>query len=329
MKNYFTNMGKQDNVNYTNVTDENDSENTNQENESNHFHKYRGISKCLSDGISFITDNFVTLVRLTSPLTIPFAAIVAILIYNLSINQNNHSTDSLVVNISLVVLALLVISAIESIIFGLLKKKNENIDIRKIKFSELYTSVGNSITKTLSFNLIFFSILIVTYFLSVTLYTFNSESETINLLMIALSVLIKIVVFINIIPLTLSLPWVALENDNFLRSLFNGYKHGMKRWGKLFSLNLITNIITMILSLLMMTPTIVVSMIYHSASASKIIGDKIVIPEGFNIYAFIILFITGLITVVFIWLYLMPSAYMYASIKYDITEEEKNSLPII
>lgn len=324
-------MEKQDCKKYTYGYNVKEYDTMNHDNETQQFdfYKYRGTGKCISEGISFITDNFVTLLFLTSPISIPLALIISTIIYNISISQNLHSLDSIIINISFIVIAVLVVSSFESAIFNIIKKKSDNIDIKVIKFSDLYTSLGNSISKTFTFNIILIGIFVISYVLCSSIYTFFSENTLINILMIGLFAIVLIVTIINIILLTLSLPWIVLGEDNFIKSIINGYKHGMKHLGKLFSLNLIIIIITLLLILLLMAPTIVIFMIYHSITVSKIVGDNILIPDYFDIYAFIIILITVIMFDILLLLYLVPTAYMYASIKFDIIEEENNNLPIV
>ena len=122
---------------------------------------------------------------------------------------------------------------------------------------------------------------------------------------------------------------MELGEGTLMSKFWKGYKVGWKKWGKLFALSLLVSIIVGIISLLLVSPAIVITLLQRNASLSLLEGDAVNLPSLFPLWAVLILIISAFLLTIVTWIQHLPLAYLYASVKEDMEQEEKAKIPMI
>lgn len=297
--------------------------------ENDVFYKYRGIGKCISDGVSFITDNFFLFVRQTLPVHILLALFGAACAYLICEITLQKPIESLCV-FGCISIALIVLDSVFSgIIFRFLKLHSKNMDVKRMTFSGLYKSVWKDSAKVLGYNVLNLLFAVVAFAPLNLLYLIKPESLGMKITIFCFFIVWLLVIVVASFPYQLSLPTLILGKKSFFKGIWHGYVLGVKKIGKVISLSIVVFIIVALISVLFFAPAIVVLMIRHSASISFANGDAVCLPDKFEFYSALILFVSSFLLIFLKWLFHVPMAYLYASIIFDMKEQKKHELPMI
>ena len=295
------------------------------------FYSYRNVSKCLSAGISFLTDNFLHLIKLSLPITIPFTLVFAASIYLSSDATLFADPMNLWMSEGVLSFLLLLLSAaFVGFIYNMVRMKSEDIDLKTVEMKDSYKQPFFKLTvNALIVSLIF--IVVTGGFCYLMMKSMLREAHGMaevgeNIAITSLLFLIMIAVFI---PSGFCLPNVELGEGTLMSKFWKGYKVGWKKWGKLFALSLLVSIIVGIISLLLMSPAIVITLLQRNASLSLLEGDAVNLPSLFPLWAVLILIISAFLLTIVTWIQHLPLAYLYAAAKEDMEQEEKSKLPMI
>lgn len=293
---------------------------------------YRSIQKCLSEGISFLTDHFLRFVRLTLPVSIPFALAVAALTYvacDVTIVTDSTLLWGIVGGLSGLVVALTAVYV--ALIFRMLQLQDEGYDMNRLTMRRLYShTLCPMAFKAL---LVFLLIAAVTVAFCYALqYIMGMETD--DVLVTTASkvvgmVVVALVAIAVLTPVTLCMPGVLLGNSNFFGNLWTAYKWGWRRWGKVFSLNLLVGMIVWIVSTLLFAPAIVVGLMQRNATMSIMGGDAVDLPASFGFWVAVVFVISAFIYTLLLWVQHVPLAYQYATAKVSVDEEQSQKKPMI
>lgn len=296
------------------------------------LYKYRGVQKCLSEGISFLTHHFLRFVRLTLPVSIPFALIVAALIYlacDVTVVTDGMVLTAVVGGLSGLCVMLTVLYV--ALIYRLLQLQDEGYDMNRLTFRRLYTR---------ELWLLAFKALGVTLLVALIEASFCYAFQYILLLppddvLVTMAskviglVVLSLVALAVFTPLTLCTPGAMLGQESFFRNVCTAYRWGWRRWGKVFSLNLLVALIVWIVSTLLFAPAIVVGLMQRNATMSMMQGDAVDLPSSFGFWVAVVLFVSAFIYTLLLWLQHVPMAYQYASAKVSDEEEHGRKKPMI
>ena len=139
----------------------------------------------------------------------------------------------------------------------------------------------------------------------------------------------NLIVIALLVPVEQCFPTVMLDEGGFVQKLWKGYVRGWRKWGKVFALAVLVYLIIWLTSALLFSPAIVFALMQRDASLSLLQGDEAGLPAFFSWLTMIVLFISSYFMFVLRCLDITSQAYLYASIKVDEEEEEKNRIPMI
>lgn len=300
--------------------------------EKSPLYRYRGVQKCLSEGISFLTDHFLRFVRLTLPVSIPFALIVAALIYlACDVTIVADGTVLTTVVIVLATLCMVLDAAYVALIFRMLLLQDEGYDISRLTMRRLYSKelwpvVGKVLAVSLLLTLTTAAFCFAfTYILQLPL---DDELVTLASKVVGLVVL-SLVALAVLTPLALWTPGALLGQEGFFHNLNTAYRWGWRRWGKVFSLNLLIGLIVWMVSTLLFAPAIVVGLMQRNATMSMMQGDAVDLPDSFGVWVAVIFVVSAFIYTLLLWLQHVPMAYQYASARVSDEEQNGQKKPLI
>lgn len=300
--------------------------------EKSKLYQYRGVQKCLSEGISFLTNHFLRFVRLTLPVSIPFALVVAALIYlacDVTVVTDGTVLIAVVGGLSGLCVVLTVIYV--ALIYRLLQLNDEGYDMNRLTFRRLYTqALWPLFFKALGVTLLITLIEAGFCYAFQYIWQLTPDDELISFASIVVGlVVLSLVALAVLTPLTLCTPGALLGQEGFFRDISTAYRWGWRRWGKVFSLNLLVGLIVWIVSTLLFSPAIVVGLMQRNATMSMMQGDAVDLPGGFGFWVAVILFVSAFIYTLLLWLQHVPVAYQYASAKVSDEEEHGQKKPMI
>lgn len=300
--------------------------------EKSKLYQYRGVQKCLSEGISFLTDHFLRFVRLTLPVSVPFSLVVAALIYlacDVTVVTDGTILMALVGGLTGLCVALTAVYV--ALVYRLLQLWDEGYDMNRLTFRRLYSkALWPLAIKALCVSLL------ISLITSVFCYAFqyivkmplDDELVTIASKVVGLVVL-SLVALALLTPLSLCTPGALLGQEGFFRNVRTAYRWGWRRWGKVFSLNLLVGLIVWIISTLLFAPAIVVGLMQRNATMSMMQGDAVDLPGGFGVWVAVIFVASAFVYTLLLWLQHVPLAFQYASAKVSDEEEHGQKKPMI
>ena len=294
------------------------------------FYSYRSVAKCLSAGISFLTDHFLHLVKLSLPVAIPLAVVLAASIYvSCDVKLLANPINLLMTEGVLTFLLVLLTAAFVGFVFNMIRMKSEELDLRTVRLKDAYKKPFFKLTVNAFVVSVIYMVVICGFgwlMMKSMMREAHDMSEVVeNIVGAILVLLIMIVLFV---PTGFCLPNVELGEGSLMKKFWKGYKVGWKKWAKLFALTLVVGIIVGVVAILLMSPAIVISLMQRNASLSMLEGDAVNLPSLFPVWEVVVLLVSTFLLTVLSWIQYLPLAYLYASVKEDM-KEEKAGLPMI
>lgn len=294
------------------------------------FYSYRSVAKCLSAGISFLTDHFWHLVKLSLPVAIPLCLVLAASIYVSSdVSLLANPVNLLMTEGVLTFLLVLLTAAFVGFVFNMVRMKSEELDLRTVRLKDAYKKPFFKLTVNAFVVSVIFMVVAFGFgwlMMKSMMREAHDMSEVVeNVVGAIIVLLIMIAVFV---PTGFCLPNVELGEGSLMKKFWKGYKLGWKKWAKLFALTLVVGIIVGVVSILLMSPAIVISLMQRNASLSLLEGDAVHLPSLFPLWEVMVLLISTFLMTILSWIQYLPLAYLYASVKDDMGED-KGALPMI
>ena len=294
------------------------------------FYSYRSVAKCLSAGISFLTDHFWHLVKLSLPVAIPLCLVLAASIYVSSdVSLIANPVNLLMTEGVLTFLLVLLTAAFVGFVFNMIRMKSEELDLRTVRLKDAYKKPFFKLTVNAFVVSVIFMVVAFGFgwlMMKSMMREAHDMSEVVeNVVGAIIVLLIMIAVFV---PTGFCLPNVELGEGSLMKKFWKGYKLGWKKWAKLFALTLVVGIIVGVVSILLMSPAIVISLMQRNASLSLLEGDAVHLPSLFPLWEVVVLLISTFLMTILSWIQYLPLAYLYASVKDDMGED-KGALPMI
>lgn len=304
------------------------------------FYTYRGVTKCLSAGISFLTDNFLHIVKLSLPFAISFAVVMSAITYvwsnslfqKILIGQVEGSDVSAVTLFAtlgvLYVLMLVIVVMFVGLILRLVHIYTHDLPLKKYKYIPTLKASLKYSGKAALIYLVVFAMATLFGALSAVPFMFGGEGRLILGIKLLVSVVMIIALMVLVLPFNIALPAMIFEKGKPSKAAWYGYKKGMKIWGKVFCLNLLIGIFGIFIMFVLSMPSLTMISSFNAATLSQMNGDSVHLPAGFNVWYVIVLFITYYLFSFMFWIQSVPYCYLYASIKHDEIEEAKNKYKI-
>ena len=287
------------------------------------FFAYRNLQQCLSQGISFLTDHFLRFLWLSCPVAAPLALLLALLVFHACYLR--YYVDGPAATVLLAAASLLILlcaSAYIGFIHRLLVRHKEGLSFDRLPFRKAYDRLFWRLSLyALVVNI--FTLLIaavcIAFGWAVDHWIIGGRPPFFHW---AWASLIALLLILVLSPVNQCWAACALSGKSLWAALLSGYRLGWQRWAKVFSLSLLTSIIVCGVSLLLLSPAGVVALTQMSATQSQLAGDTVILPAGFAVSTFIILFISMAICSLLNWVQLVPQAYLYTSFSTQAASEE-------
>jgi len=298
------------------------------------FYSYRGVSKCYSAGISFITDNFLFFLKTFSPVFALSGAFTALMFALMPM---------MVVNVGYVVayyLDILLILGINlfgvAMLYRLILQDSLGKGFLGYNSWTLLKASRKQINRVVAYAFISIVLGIVSFIPSVvgifiaTLLSGVAEGmdmaklaqlNSIGQLIVLANFLI--VLFVLIIPFKMVLPYMMMEKGNMFKDFFKGIKKGYKIWGKNFGLFMLVSITILVLFCLTTLPCSVLISARTNALLSLQMGDPVTLPAGFSVFVMIAAFFQGFVMSFMSFIDILSFAYLYASAKHDDKQKDQ------
>ena len=285
------------------------------------FYRYRGVSKCLSEGISFLTNHFFRLLWLTLPVALPLAfAIGALLFVQSDESLFLYSSAGTVWTIGLAAIAFLLFAALIATIFQLLVVRSREEEWWRLRWRHVY---GVDWLKRIIPTLVVYVLqaCVLALFVWVTFKISGLQAEKDELSLSVAKIVGYLVLAMGalavLVPSSLCLPSAQLGEGGLFSLIWQGYRMGWRKWGKVFGLALLSSIIINVISLLLCSPAVLSFFVKKEAVASLLQGDAVALPSSFTFWASVLFVLTSYLISLVQLVGVVPQSFLYASIKSD------------
>ena len=294
------------------------------------FYSYRGAGACMAASISFLTDHWWRNLKLSWPVTLFMSLLLAGCTYA-GCRWGSELTDKKAVwGVTLFALSISY-ALFRAFVYVLVHESSHGHSVENLSWREVY---GRRFIKyscrTYWAHLIQViwatgSCTAAAWILTSTIWGATLPTP-VKLGLLVITALVSVTV---IVPLRQAEPHAILMGGQPLLNFWTGFKRGWKAWGKVFSLELLTQLLITVLAVLLMMPAMVFGVIQANISASLAAGDSVNLPGWFGCIQGVILLVSSILFTIVSWLEILPGAYLYASLKVDADEEASQKLPII
>ena len=276
------------------------------------FYQTRSIGKCLSIGISFLSNRFLQIMKLALPVICILALFTTIVVYVRCDASLEYSIG-------------------QTLLFKVFVDVNiEGLNVYSVGYKYLYNKrFFNNVIIALIVSAIFVIVAVCLYLLASLLIQWIGPNENASMVQGGFSITHiavgagAVLLFVAVtVPLYMAISVMMLERNGIFTDLKRGYVLGWKKWGRVFALEMLVVILILIAALFVMAPAYVLSLMQHSATLSRMQGDAVDIPAYFSVITIGSLFISSLVMSVFMLCRYLPHAYLYATAKLEENDEE-------
>lgn len=297
----------------------------------NRFYKLRNTGKCLSEGVSLLTENFRRMLFLSLPVCIPYALSTAIVVQMSTYLVASTSTQTIAFFVVSGILSILCFIGMLALVYRFIEIRADDGSLKPQTFKSIYNRNFISLAlKALFFfaiTLMLVGIVIVALYLYSKIGTKDMDLDKTILKLIGL-VLVVLVFIIFGIAYNNVLPTLMLQKGNYFKATFDGLKNGFWKWGKMMQISVLVYLLETVVLFLLSAPSIVFTFVQSSALTSQLNGDAVNLPENFKTWMFITLLVTQFATFFIQMIYYTPMSFTYASIKTE-EKEAKGDIPLV
>ncbi|MBR3455464.1 MAG: hypothetical protein IKH26_09090 [Bacteroidaceae bacterium] len=299
--------------------------------QDNRFYKIRNTGKCLSEGVSLLTENFLRMLFLSLPVSIPYAVSSAILAMVATNLVAGVTTEKIIMFSVFSSISFLTLIGMLALVYRFVEVRIADENLGKQTLNSIYNRRFFALTLKSLFYVIITAVLICIAVGLLVLYTLIGSKEMdldkttlkiVGLVLILLIFLTFAIAYRNV------LPTVMLQKGSYLRSYLDGLKRGFRKWGKMMQISVLVFILVGVVSFLLSAPAIVFTFVQSSALASQLNGDAVNLPEHFETWMFITLLVTEFVTFFITMVYFSPLSFTYASIMTE-EEEAEGAIPMV
>ena len=299
--------------------------------EDNRFYKIRNTGKCLSEGVSLLTEHFLRMLYLSLPISIPYAVSSAILAM-VSTNLVVGVTPEKIIMFSVFsTISFLTLIGMLALVYRFVEVRIADENLGKQTLKSIYNRRFFALAlKSLCYVIITAVLVCIAVGLLVLYSLIGSKEMDLDktTLKIVGLVLILLVFLIFAIAYRNVLPTVMLQKGSYVRPYLDGLKRGFRKWGKMMQISVLVFLLVGVVSFLLSAPAIVFTFVQSSALASQLNGDAVNLPDHFETWMFIILLVTEFVTFFISMVYFSPLSFTYASIMTE-EEEAEGAIPMV
>ena len=299
--------------------------------EDNRFYKIRNTGKCLSEGVSLLTEHFLRMLYLSLPISIPYAvssAILAMVSTNLVVGV---TTEKIIMFSVFSTISFLTLIGMLALVYRFVEVRIADENLGKQTLKSIYNRRFFALAlKSLCYVIITAVLVCIAVGLLVLYSLIGSKEMDLDktTLKIVGLVLILLVFLIFAIAYRNVLPTVMLQKGSYVRPYLDGLKRGFRKWGKMMQISVLVFLLVGVVSFLLSAPAIVFTFVQSSALASQLNGDAVNLPDHFETWMFIILLVTEFVTFFITMVYFSPLSFTYASIMTE-EEEAEGAIPMV
>lgn len=321
-------------------------ENPSENSQAESFYQYRSVTKCLSAGISFLTDNFFHLVKLTLPATLIFAAVLSGIVYIMSDSRvidllmnvglgdivASQTTNDFIITLLLkygiiYFLCSLIYVVVYYFFYGIIYReiviRSHDLPLHKFAPLPTYKIAAKYGLKFFCYSLAVGLLVVLSCLIVICPLLIPTEGDIFGYIKVGISAILLMLFIFFALPLSLAVPAMYLEKGKAVKCAFLGYKRGLKKWSKVFCLSVLISVLCISVMFILSLPSIVMINSYYAATWSEMNGDPVSFPAGFHFWYFVVLFITNFLYSFTLWIQTVPFAYLYASVKSDESQSVK------
>jgi len=299
--------------------------------EDNRFYKIRNTGKCLSEGVSLLTEHFLRMLYLSLPISIPYAvssAILAMVSTNLVVGV---TTEKIIMFSVFSTISFLTLIGMLALVYRFVEVRIADENLGKQTLKSIYNRRFFALVLKSLFYVIITAVLVCIAVGLLVLYSLIGSKEMdldkttlkiVGLVLILLVFLIFAIAYRNV------LPTVMLQKGSYVRPYLDGLKRGFRKWGKMMQISVLVFLLVGVVSFLLSAPAIVFTFVQSSALASQLNGDAVNLPDHFETWMFIILLVTEFVTFFITMVYFSPLSFTYASIMTE-EEEAEGAIPMV
>lgn len=298
------------------------------------FYKERNIGKCLSVGVSLISNRFIKIFKLALPV-IAVSAIAFTLITLAFCNAGfeYEVAEDVIFKILATMMGLAAVSLLAAFAFRCVDVNIEGLNIYSIGLK--YTYNKEFWRKTLAafcVGVIAVAVMTAILMMANLIVNFFDDEQAIeqtrngiaitSVIVYAVAAVIAILI---IIPLYLALTCMMIRKNNLYKDFKDGYMLGWKKWGRVFALDVFINVIMAVMAVFLLSPAYVTSLMMHSATLSRMQGDAVNIPSYFTAVTVCVLALSSVISAIIIITRFLPHAYFYANVMAEDKDNDNNA----
>lgn len=295
------------------------------------FYQTRSIGKCLSIGISFLSNRFLQIMKLALPVICILALFTTIVVYVRCDASLEYSIgQTLLFKVFATVAMTVAVAFVAAFVYRCVDVNIEGLNVYSVGYKYLYNKrFFNNVIIALIVSAIFVIVAVCLYLLASLLIQWIGPNENASMVQGGFSITHiavgagAVLLFVAVtVPLYMAISVMMLERNGIFTDLKRGYVLGWKKWGRVFALEMLVVILILIAALFVMAPAYVLSLMQHSATLSRMQGDAVDIPAYFSVITIGSLFISSLVMSVFMLCRYLPHAYLYAMAKLEENDEE-------
>ena len=296
------------------------------------FYQERTIGKCISIGLSLISNRFLKIMKLAVPVIL-FSAVCFTIITYLFCDAGLELTftDTILFKIISILISIICCAFLAAFSYRCVHINIEGLNVYSIGYKYMYNLKfwKNTIAAAVVFVFValiavalnLLANLVVDFFTDDNLlYQEQKGISIVGLIVFSISAVIAI---IFLLPLYMALNVMMIEDIGLLKGLKKGYLLGWKKWGRIFAMDVIINVIIAVLAVFILSPAYVISLMQHSATLSRLQGDAVDIPAFFSLLTMGVLFLSSIFIAIIIITKFLPHAFFYANVACEDKEDEK------
>ena len=287
---------------------------------------YRGIGRCLSDGVSVLTDSFWRMILLVLPAVLPLAVLGTATLFVVS-DVRCFANSVIGLDVFQIIMGVLIVlnsAVVLAVVYRLIDLRLQGMAMKRIRMHNIYNS--QLVVKSAEYlvaQLVF--AVVVGVFMAGAWFAYNmeiTESDIeLQVFQVSAYVILALLLIAVASPLLLCYPSVQFVKGNVFKRLWFGYRHGWRRWGKVFSLGLLSYMIVYIIGMLFAIAMVMIYMERVVATNSMMNGEGDSLTFWEHIVAVMVFLFVFFVTSVLEMIPHTAATYMYLNCKKDVYEE--------
>ena len=299
------------------------------------FFKERNIGECVSDGISLLSNRFWKIMKLALPV-IALAALcfTAVTFVFCNAELEMSVSESPFLYVFLIFVLLIPLALLTAFAYRCVDVYKERLNILSIGYKYIYNKEfgKKALVAFIIFGVAAAVMLCVSLIATPLINLFSADEPFpqqhygISPVSLIVFTLFAILLIIFYVPLIMAMNVMMINNHGIWSDFKKGYTLGWKKWGRLFALDVMINVIIIVMAVFLLAPAYVISIMQHSATLSRLQGDAVDIPAYFSAVTLLILFLSSLLCTVIFITKVLPHALFYANVVCEDKQDDNNTV---